>query len=114
MFPAFAELCGLRLNYLRSQHDFMSCTVTRGLNREKIALELETSTIFLKEVIRPQVPLRTPCYNLARFTETRITPTNKLKFIQTPFSWLDGRCVQGAGTYSPEDNDFRLLGIPTS
>lgn len=26
----------------------------------------------LKEVIRPQVPLRTPCYNLARLTESRI------------------------------------------
>lgn len=26
----------------------------------------------LKEVIRPQVPLRTPCYNLARLTKSRI------------------------------------------
>ena len=31
----------------------------------------------LKEVIRPQVPLRTPCYNLARLAITRIdTPIN--------------------------------------
>ena len=26
----------------------------------------------LKEVIRPQVPLRTPCYNLARLAKLRI------------------------------------------
>ena len=29
----------------------------------------------MKEVIRPQVPLRTPCYNLARLTEFRIVAT---------------------------------------
>ena len=28
--------------------------------------------------------------------------------------WFDGRCVQGAGTYSPGDANTRLLGIPTS
>lgn len=28
--------------------------------------------------------------------------------------WSDGRCVQGAGTYSPRDVDTRLLGIPYS
>jgi len=27
---------------------------------------------------------------------------------------LDGQCVQGAGTYSPPDDDRRLLGIPCS
>ena len=29
-------------------------------------------------------------------------------------SWLDGRCVQGPGTYSPQYADLRLLAIPTS
>ena len=33
---------------------------------------------------------------------------------RNPLEWLDGRCVQGAGTYSPRDDDTRLLGIPTS
>ncbi len=28
--------------------------------------------------------------------------------------WCDGRCVQGAGTYSPRVGDTRLLGIPRS
>ena len=28
--------------------------------------------------------------------------------------WLDGRCVQGPGTYSPQYADLRLLAIPTS
>jgi hypothetical protein len=31
--------------------------------------------LLLKEVIRPQVPLRTPCYNLALLTEPRIDAT---------------------------------------
>ncbi len=29
-------------------------------------------------------------------------------------SWLDGRCVQGPGTYSPRHADPRLLAIPHS
>ena len=29
-------------------------------------------------------------------------------------SWLDGRCVQGPGTYSPRPADSRLLAIPAS
>ena len=29
-------------------------------------------------------------------------------------SWLDGRCVQGPGTYSPRHSDSRLLAIPAS
>jgi len=33
---------------------------------------------------------------------------------KTSLGWLDGRCVQRAGTYSPRDDDARLLGIPTS
>ncbi len=28
--------------------------------------------------------------------------------------WFDGRCVRGAGTYSPDVVDVRLLGIPAS
>ena len=63
-------------------------------------------------MIRPQVPLRTPCYNLARLAELRIVLPGKEKLIKALLSWLDGQCVQGAGTYSPRDNDTRLLGIP--
>jgi hypothetical protein len=37
-----------------------------------------------------------------------------LRLTQTPLGWNDGRCVQGAGTYSPRDDDARLLGIPYS
>ena len=33
---------------------------------------------------------------------------------QAQLGWSDGRCVQGAGTYSPRDGDARLLGIPDS
>ena len=34
--------------------------------------------------------------------------------IQALFGWCDGRCVQGAGTYSPRNSDTRLLHIPAS
>jgi hypothetical protein len=38
----------------------------------------------------------------------------KHALIQTSLAWFDGRCVQGAGTYSPRDVDTRLLRIPAS
>ena len=67
-----------------------------------------------KEVIQPQVPLRLPGDDLAHLTEIRFDIANKLCLTQTLLGWLDGRCVQGAGTYSPGAVDTRLLGIPTS
>jgi hypothetical protein len=36
------------------------------------------------------------------------------RLTQSPLEWNDGRCVQGAGTYSPRVSDTRLLGIPVS
>jgi hypothetical protein len=36
------------------------------------------------------------------------------RLTQKSLGWNDGRCVQGAGTYSPHDSDMRLLGIPCS
>ena len=39
---------------------------------------------------------------------------SKTGLIRTPIEWLDGRCVQSSGTYSPQDRDLRLLGIPSS
>ncbi len=59
-----------------------------------------------KEVIHPQVPLRIPCDNLPRLTKLEFVAVKKLHLIQTQLGWDDGRCVQGAGTYSPEDSDF--------
>ena len=40
--------------------------------------------------------------------------TNDHILIPALFGWCDGRCVQGAGTYSPRDCDTRLLRIPAS
>ena len=36
------------------------------------------------------------------------------RLTQESLGWNDGRCVQGAGTYSPRASDTRLLGIPCS
>lgn len=40
--------------------------------RSPVALNVHPMWMRLKEVIRPQVPLRTPCYNLAPLAEQRI------------------------------------------
>ena len=58
-----------------------------------------------KEVIQPQVPLRLPCYDLVLVTELAfgavLPKVRHSDFEHSPFPWLDGRCVQGSGTYSP-------------
>jgi hypothetical protein len=58
-----------------------------------------------KEVIQPQVPLRLPCYDLVPITElafgAALPKVEQSDFEHSPLSWLDGRCVQGSGTYSP-------------
>ena len=69
----------------------------------------------LKEVIRPQVPLRPPCYDFAPLGDPQLDPpVNPGGLVKDPLGWRDGRCVQGAGTYSPRVGDTRLLGIPRS
>ena len=65
-------------------------------------------------MIQPQVPLRLPCDDLTHLTELEFELIREPVLIRTRLGWFDGRCVQGAGTYSPEDDNFRLLGIPTS
>jgi hypothetical protein len=85
------------------------------------ALRLHTGTAFLlhpfepsrapsnesvrKEVIQPQVPLRLPCYDLVPVTELAFgavpLAVGQNDFERSPLPWLDGRCVQGSGTYSP-------------
>ncbi len=54
-----------------------------------------------KEVFQPHLPVRLPCYDLAPVTEFTLTPRLKRSFRSPRLPWLDGRCVQGPGTYSP-------------
>ena len=80
----------------------------------------------IKEVIQPHVPVRLPCYDLAHLAgswfETRRDDLtgrqsfsgNNQSLTKNPLGWLDGQCVQGAGTYSSLDDDQRLLGISSS
>ena len=67
-----------------------------------------------KEVIQPQVPLRLPCYDFTLLKKPRFEYDKHHILIQALFGWCDGRCVQGAGTYSPRNSDTRLLRIPAS
>ena len=55
-----------------------------------------------KEVFQPHLPVRLPCYDLAPvtgFTLGSSFTVTDFRYPQLP--WLDGRCVQGPGTYSP-------------
>ena len=65
-------------------------------------------------MIQPQVPLRLPCDDLALLAEFEFVLSRRIGLIQTQLGWLDGRCVQGSGTYSPLADDERLLRIPVS
>ena len=64
-------------------------------------------------MIQPHLPVRLPCYDLAPVTEFAFDGI-ATGFGHPRLPWLDGRCVQGPGTYSPQHDDLRLLAIPTS
>ena len=55
-----------------------------------------------KEVFQPHLPVRLPCYDLAPVTSFALgRPLTVTDFRHPQLPWLDGRCVQGPGTYSP-------------
>ena len=59
--------------------------------------------ILRKEVIQPQVPLRLPCYDLVPIRKSGVGVCGvEDDFGRPSLSWLDGRCVQGSGTHSPQ------------
>ena len=65
------------------------------------------------EVIQPQIPLRLPCYDLSPLAKPRFD-RRCAGLIRTSLGCFDGRCVQGAGTYSPRPSEARLLPNPAS
>ena len=67
-----------------------------------------------KEVFQPHLPVRLPCYDLAPVTGLTLGACLPGYFGCYQLPWLDGRCVQGPGTYSPLRADQRLLAIPAS
>src|SRR5439155_18020510 len=56
----------------------------------------------------------THVYDLALLAEPRFERRKNGTNTQAQLGWLDGRCVQGAGAYSPRDVDTRLLRNPSS
>ena len=54
-----------------------------------------------KEMFQPHLPVRLPCYDLAPITGLTLGRLFTPDFRHSRLSWLDGRCVQGPGTYSP-------------
>jgi hypothetical protein len=72
----------------------------RELQRYKESSIINNAGILRKEVIQPHLPIRLPCYDLAPVIGfTFGVLANDFGCPQLP--WLDGRCVQGPGTYSP-------------
>ena len=61
---------------------------------------IELIVFSLKEVIQPHLPIRLPCYDLAPVTNFALDVIAN-GFGRPQLPWLDGRCVQGPGTYSP-------------
>jgi hypothetical protein len=53
-------------------------------------------------------------YDLTPLTKPKFERNKNYILTQTQLAWFDGRCVQGAGAYSPRDVDPRLLRIPAS
>ncbi len=58
--------------------------------------------ILRKEVIQPHLPIRLPCYDLVPLTGFTLNALVRRGFGCPRLGWLDGRCVQGSGTYSPQ------------
>ena len=66
-------------------------------------LKFSRHTFSRKEVFQPHLPVRLPCYDLAPVTSFTLGSSymvTDFRYSQLP--WLDGRCVQGPGTYSPD------------
>jgi hypothetical protein len=49
-----------------------------------------------------QLPI-SPVYDLALLAKLWFDLSRRKNLAKTPLGWLDGQCVQGAGTYSPLD-----------
>ena len=50
-----------------------------------------------------------PPYDLALLADLWFDLPRKADLARNPLGWLDGQCVQGAGTYSPLDANQRLF-----
>ena len=73
--------------------------------------DLETNTrpssvLLRKEVIQPHLPVRLPCYDFTPIADPTFDGSLPegwaTGFGCYQLSWCDGRCVQGPGTYSPQ------------
>ena len=59
-----------------------------------------------KDVIQPHLPVRLPCYDFTPIADPTFDGSLPegwaTGFGCYQLSWCDGRCVQGPGTYSPQ------------
>ena len=105
-------------NVQRKLNSLCACLVRFRAFEHKHCVRILMLRLLRKEVIQPQVPLRLPCYDFAPvigFTlESSLPKVGSPALNATNSHGVDGRCVQGPGTYSPRPADSRLLAIPAS
>ncbi len=66
-------------------------------------------------MIRPQLPLRAPCYDFLRLIDERLVLIRiEPGLIPRQLESSDGRCVQAPGEDSGRHNETALLRIPSS
>ena len=113
--PLYIESTGSSLKFLKSYRFVFSSAVVVG------ALTLKTALLAppaLGAFLGGDPAAGSPTATLLRLFpphETQIRRSQgRPRLTQESLGWNDGRCVQGAGTYSPRASDTRLLGIPCS
>ena len=111
--PALSERCSNQLSYRPGLSKESEMYLNDGrLLRRCNGWRTYRPIYSLKEVIQPHLPVRLPCYDLAPVKGLALDARGGFEHSLLP--WLDGRCVQGPGTYSPWCADPRLLAIPAS
>ena len=98
---ACAQLHSFSISKNRSGRAQEDRGVTRD-NRYRPTTGRLVTSVSRKEVFQPHLPVRLPCYDLAPITCIALGRASTATDFRRPrLSWLDGRCVQGPGTYSP-------------
>jgi hypothetical protein len=78
----------------------------RGSSPSLETIPNSSSVLLRKEVIQPHLPVRLPCYDFTPIADPTFDGSLPegwaTGFGCYQLSWCDGRCVQGPGTYSPQ------------
>src|SRR4030042_164456 len=77
------------------------CSSMCGTAHSHISFRNYGPTAFGCQIIIPIILPISPSYDLAHLADLWLDFAKQRKLAKNPPAWLDGECVQGAGTYSP-------------